>query len=517
MQRWNIADGGAVGDGTTESNAAIQAVIDAASAAGLAQRRRQYVYVPPGVFRVSRLGSALHCLALKSWVTLAGPGTILMAPNQVPNMPLIAVEQQRFVNVYEVTLDCDSDNQGLEGDPKNHAIFTRGSLYCHYEGVQAQRVDGDAFYFGKYTDGVIAQFCKVIDMRVLSARRSGVTVTAGASDILIRGGTIADWSGDQSAALNIETDGGDPSTNITFDGVTVLEPKLEQVHTSTSISSSGCVGLKVRNCRLESASIITSTNDVDWDRNITNSRGRRIDGSSGLVVRLVCDRVRIRRSEFTVLQGEGGRGDGHHVACIYVTNTNDNTPSDVTVEDCVLRPRGLYGAKFNNLHGITRFQRNRIEGAGVGAGLAVYVPNTNTYFEDMRIRQNTFVDIASTAFPIEIFSTGNGAGMGLRALESRYNTFIARGGTPVPAAYGVSVVGSSPFPMVRGGGDVIDTTIASRGLSYWCRRGELAGGVGSVFEGDGVPAFDVANGSRYHRLSNATRYKRIAGAWVLQA
>jgi hypothetical protein len=145
----NVQAYGAIGDGVVNDTAAIQACIDACSAAG-----GGVVYLPPGTYKVSQ-GASLNlvCLQVKEGVILRGAGnaTVVKAAASLPS-PVAAVigngisENPQHIGLEHFKIDGNRDNQTqpiwggrltkhggspfeLPYPPDSHAVGSSGLFY----------------------------------------------------------------------------------------------------------------------------------------------------------------------------------------------------------------------------------------------------------------------------------------------------------------------------------------------------------------------------------------------------
>lgn len=149
---YNAKGYGALGNGSADDRAAIQAAIDAASAAG-----GGIVHVPPGTYK----GGA--ALKLKSYVTLRGAGrtatTLKLdaAVGATVNIVELSSARQEQVAVEDMTLDGNSVGQHgifIENDSATNGAFASGfnnprhrfsNLLIHHTGKDGLRLNGDGF------------------------------------------------------------------------------------------------------------------------------------------------------------------------------------------------------------------------------------------------------------------------------------------------------------------------------------------------------------------------------------
>jgi len=254
------------------------------------------------------------------------------------------------------------------------------------------------FYFGKSDNpnnpDPYARQCVVENFWVDGTRRSLVTITAGASTITIRNGYGVNWSGDQSAALNIESDTA-PTQGCLFDGVYVDAPRQESPHTSFAVSVSQGHDTRIANCRFPATVVVTNSDGVIIEDNVISHPGVAWAGGSGIQVRRECKNLTIRRNHVSVLGPPPDPSALFHVACIHILHTNEHSPRDVTIEGNVLFPgAGLSGIWCTSLAGVTAIADNTIDGGGTGRGIVILLDSSGLPFTDVRINGNTIMNVS---------------------------------------------------------------------------------------------------------------------------
>ncbi len=504
---------GAVGDGVTDDREAIQAALTAAGALYTATGTRQRVYVPAGIYLVSKSPTLGHfCLSVPSGVHLWGPGRIKMADEQIAQVRLISVEDARDVIIEGLTLDGNHQNQSTDpSDPKKHAIFVRGSSHCLFTGIRFVNVDGDGVYFGTNSGpDPRAHHCIVENFWMESLRRSLVTITSAAHHIIVRYGYGVGWSGDQSAALNIETDTSLGSPECHFDSVWVDDPAPEGAHVCFGVTFTQGNNSSITRCRLPSSIFVVASNDVDICDNIIDNPGSGVDfgngghsGSAGIIVRTEVNRVRILRNYVSV--GSPSSGDTFDVACIVVWNTGSGRPKDVIIGGNVCTPNGRYGIHTTGLAGVTLIRDNYIHGQGLAAG-GIYCFTPNNAYEDVIIRGNTIRNTAAVDGAIAFTCTAPGAANGFKRILVEGNRIIDDQAIPTctdvikffdsgGAGFGDVVLKNNQWTsnIVRG---IV-------GLGYWRVGGNYDGtaNTSGQFEGVGVPAIVAGVGSTFKRTN----------------
>lgn len=150
---YNVKDYGAVGDGTTNDAAAIQALIDTVNAAGGGT-----IYFPAGVYNIG--ATALN---VKTKVTLCGAGPINFgndAATADQGATVIKYSGAAYaINLGDTTYNCYSG--GLEklsisgGGTAANGVRIEGtsggaSVGCHLHNVNAVNFTGVGFHFGNY-------------------------------------------------------------------------------------------------------------------------------------------------------------------------------------------------------------------------------------------------------------------------------------------------------------------------------------------------------------------------------
>lgn len=211
----NVLDYGAVGDGITPDNAAIQLAIDAASAVGSTTRK---VRIPYGVAGVYLLNNALFFNT--GGITLEWDNNSIVLKKNYNGGMIV-------VNAAYVTLV----NPGLDG---NGTSYTGGGVLYNRSDVY--------FTFG----------CRIENPKIKDTRDSGVLFYGprGAPDIVVDGGTIITW---QDPAFAGASSSGYPSIRISgaYDGSVGVSPRVFNGITSSSailLDLTGFNCCKVTNC-----------------------------------------------------------------------------------------------------------------------------------------------------------------------------------------------------------------------------------------------------------------------------
>ncbi len=501
---------GAVGDGVTDDTDAIQAALTAAGALYTATGTRQSVYVPAGVYLVSK-AAAGWCLSVPSGVHLWGPGRIKMAALTDPNVAIISVQDVQNVLIEGITIDGNSGAQAFEVDPKNHGIFTRGSQDVIIRNVIAESIDGDAFYFGKSSTvgnpNPYAQNCRVENFWVTGSRRSAVTI-ARANWITVSRGYAIGWSGEQSACINIESDSED-SHGCVFEDVYIDNPAPESAHTCYGISLTGGNETLIRRCYLPSTIIVTNSDNVSIEGCVWDHPGGAFDfgngghpGESCIQARTTLDGLRIENNVLRISGAIGGDA-AFDIACVMITNTNANRPKDVVIKGNRCFPGGgRYGIYMAGLAGVTLVKDNFIDCAGTDLGIIAFTPNNA--MEDVVIEGNVIRNASAANGAIAVTTTANGASNGFQRVAVRGNRIIDDQ-TVATCTHAIKFLntGSSGFGDVVIDSNQWTSNIVNGiyGINTWRLGGNYDGTATTTgdFEGYGVPAIVAGAGSTFRR------------------
>lgn len=187
---FNVQDYGAVGDGTTDDTAEIQAAIDAAAAAGGGT-----VFLPEGTYLISDDGSTVRCLDYpKTNVNLTGAGhgstTLLMDTNQgefVRPLSNSAAANHWFVR--DLTINGQGGTQPVS--EQQHGIFLVDCEYFAVENVELIDNKGTSVYlfedcdYARLTGNIIRDPAGVVRQPIVFTGGTHVTI----SDNYISGGT----------------------------------------------------------------------------------------------------------------------------------------------------------------------------------------------------------------------------------------------------------------------------------------------------------------------------------------
>lgn len=192
---------GAVGDGTTDDTAAVQAALDAAAAADGGA-----VFIPKGQFKVSTL-------TIGDKVTLAGVGPWASELKQIAETTgdLLTLETGSTVNVVvrDLLLHGDNDNQS---DPNDliHFDNTAGgsSTVARHRilNVHLRSAAGDGLYLGPYTRSTIVNNVNIYDADGIGLHLAGADSQVSNVDVGRSGGTgVYIIAGDSYQLANVKS------------------------------------------------------------------------------------------------------------------------------------------------------------------------------------------------------------------------------------------------------------------------------------------------------------------------
>lgn len=480
----------AVGNGVTDDTAAIQAALDAAGVAAAFYGSQQYVYLPAGVFLVSKLGS-VGCLTIPTGVCFFGPGRTKMKANQPAQTMNIVVQDVHDFMIKDITIDGNCQNQNTDPvDPKKHGIFTRGSYNGIYDNVKFVNIDGDCMWNGRSTLNGASHGILIKNFYADLVRRSIVTVS-GAQFIHVDGGYGVNWSAQQSAAINIETDSSIHAFGNTFENVELGLPAPEAPHTCLSISIGGGDQTVVRRCKVLSTIFVANSEDVTIEGNTIIHPGTAQAGGSGIQARTGIVGLSVLDNNITVLNPGGGAVN--HIAGILAQHTNSAVPKDVLIRDNRVNVRdGLIGIVCNSLPGKTRVVGNTIDGNGTAGGILIEGEG-DAPVPDTTVSENTCRNTYGTGPAIQFYNQSPNPAGYFGRLNVNGNTIIDDQLVPtcLQAIGFTTNVAGLPFGIVMINGNGWTSSIVGdiSGIPYWLTGGNWDGTANTRgdFEGVGTP------------------------------
>lgn len=312
---------GATGDGMTDDRVAIQAAIDACSAAG-----GGVVWFPVGTYRVTRTSVPLTgCLYLKSNVTLMGESrtgsVIKLADNQSTFTRVLYIDTQSYIRVTNLSIDGNVSGQTV---PEEHMA---GALWATATWLKVDRCNfydccGDGMQI--YTDcaDVLIEDCNVYDNG-----RAGISMTGlGCARV-----TISDCqcTGNSDQQIDTEMAGAGTLEDILIRGCHLVP---NSPASSYALTCSGydethqANGFVVDSCIIESAVYIIFAKQVRFINN-------RVEVPSGnnanaVVVDRKCENVTIANNHIYA-----DSADPSSNAAVYVQGTTTDTkPAGVIIE-----------------------------------------------------------------------------------------------------------------------------------------------------------------------------------------
>jgi parallel beta-helix repeat protein len=145
-QVYNVRDYGAIGDGVADDRAAIQAAINAASAAGGGT-----VFLPPGTYALATKNtvSGKHALTVHSNTRILGSGigstTVVARADLVQDTPLIDLLNVSRVEIAHFTIDGNNARFAGGGHtPEDEGIHSSGSSDLWFHHLRITRTGQDA-------------------------------------------------------------------------------------------------------------------------------------------------------------------------------------------------------------------------------------------------------------------------------------------------------------------------------------------------------------------------------------
>jgi hypothetical protein len=169
-QVYNVRDFGAVGNGVADDRAAIQAAINAASAAGGGT-----VFLPPGTYAIATRNtvSGKHALTLASRIRMVGAGmgaTIIKAADALPSdTPLLWMTAVEYVSFADFTLDGNKQRfgGGHSYTLEDEGIDTKGAckrivierLHIRNTGQDGIDIDNGDISFDLLVSGCVFEDC----------------------------------------------------------------------------------------------------------------------------------------------------------------------------------------------------------------------------------------------------------------------------------------------------------------------------------------------------------------------
>jgi hypothetical protein len=196
----NVQNHGAVGDGTTDDTAAIQAVLDGCPAGGTVYLPKTYAVttplkIPPQVRIKGQHGSHLNTLSLptiKAKSTFTGSSVLLMVDQATGGTggaySILSTEQR----VENLTIDMSA----VPGATYSHGISALGYVYgVRIKDVGIYNPTGYGLFFTSNGSGY-AQAWHTVRLNVVSPRDHGILASmfdATWTDCLVSGGAFSGW------------------------------------------------------------------------------------------------------------------------------------------------------------------------------------------------------------------------------------------------------------------------------------------------------------------------------------
>jgi len=239
----NVRDKGAMGNGSNDDTAAIQAAIDqVADSDGT-------VLIPDGIYMID----AITSLHPKSNMTLrmTSRAVLRAIPNNSENYDIIRIQDASNVNVIGGTVEGERDQHTGGSGEWGMGIGIYGSSNVVIEGVTAKNGWGDGFFIGSNSSNITA--CSIV---ADNNRRQGMSITSVDSAV-IKNSVFKNTNGTEPASgLDIEPNDGEMVNNLQ-----VLNSQFNNNKRS---------GIEVA---FPSATANASVTNVTIDSNIVNNNG----------------------------------------------------------------------------------------------------------------------------------------------------------------------------------------------------------------------------------------------------
>jgi parallel beta-helix repeat protein len=299
----NVRDEGAMGNGSTNDTAAIQAAVNQVAGTG------GTVLVPDGTYMID----AVTHLKLKSNMTLrmTSRAVLKAIPNNQGGYAIILIERASNLNVIGGTVQGErAQHTGTTGE-SGMGISIYSSSNVVIEGVTATDNWGDGFYIGRwdarYATNTNLKYCSVI---ADNNRRQGLSITAVDGAVIKNsifkntGGTAPQvgidlepdsgdtvknvrilnsvFTGNRGPGIKLYNGGGDIVTNITIDGNTVSGNTRDWGISALNSTNSTITNNVVQN-NWEGITLRSGTSGFVVNNNIVsqNSHANITNGGSG--------------------------------------------------------------------------------------------------------------------------------------------------------------------------------------------------------------------------------------------
>jgi hypothetical protein len=310
---FNVRVFGATGDGTTNDRAAIQAAIDAASAAG-----GGVVYLPKGTYRI---GSSLTPTNATG-VQLVGAGwaTTIKITEGMNDWAIKFDGTDTRLRIADLTIDGNCTAQTAGG-----GVYAVGAVQCLFENVHFVGCYDWGIYFGPQTGNIFGHNNKVTNCLFDNAM--------GSAGI---GGGIYMTSNDENIILGCDFEylGGSGTGP-----VAILDKAGTQFITACNFVNGGhgCIGVRVQDCQS------------------TRITGCNFDGTSGDSIFLAASRCNVVGNTIFSpgVAGTSGQASGIHLEYAATNNVvNSNTIAsapDAGVTRSLIREEAMGNAGLNSI------------------------------------------------------------------------------------------------------------------------------------------------------------------------
>lgn len=195
----SVRDYGAVGDGVTDSTAAIQAAIDACGASGGGE-----VLIPNGRYLLGRPAAWLFSnLTLADHVRIRGEsrgGAVLQQMAGIGgSVSIFRSDGAVDASIVDITLDGNKANQSV--DAHRHGMFVNGATRLTVVNVTSQNFTGDGWYlFNGVSDFTIR------DSLLANNDRNGFTMAPNVAGLQVDGVTIDNCQIVGNAAQQVDSE-----------------------------------------------------------------------------------------------------------------------------------------------------------------------------------------------------------------------------------------------------------------------------------------------------------------------